>query len=347
MHSRAPLRYLALAMFALAAACNAPSGPSDVAPAPSATSQPQPPADLQVAPTATVAGPAVDDLAPPDGAPVFVESNIPAELQACPGNGLNLLASYEIEPQGISHVVIRYRLNGGTPETTGAWFEYVMAPEGILAALDHFRFQYPDLGADAQVQFNGGAGAFEYMLLATGNDAQQGKWPLGDGTTAELPLTACPQVESYSVHEYGVSSTSAGYGPGCSPTELTFEVIVSGFGQVTNAWLRYEYNVPPNGTSPSTEIPLVPQGEGQGYPGSTRLAATVDVGNEAQGFLGGQGGTLSYNMYVQVDGLGTFEYPAGGPPSVAIQSCLSPTIPPLIVVPLVTPTPTQALQLTQ
>jgi hypothetical protein len=221
-----------------------------------------------------------------------------------------------------------------------------MAPEGILDALDHFRFQYPDLGADANNLFGGGAGVFEYRLQAVDNDSEQSKWPSEDGT-AELPLTPCPQEEAYKVHDYGVSSPNAGFGPGCSPTELTFEVIVSGFGQVQNAWLRYEYNAPPNIVSPSFEIPLVPMGEGQGYPGSTRLAAVVDVGNEAGGYIGGQGGFLSYNMYVQVEGQGAFEYPVGGPPIVTIQSCLVPTIPPLIAIPLVTPTPTQPLRLTQ
>jgi hypothetical protein len=341
MLHRKTLRTLALAVVLLAA-CAPNPGPGDLAQQPTATATPALPNVVQVLPTATES--LVDELAPPPDAPVFVESNIPAELQACPGVGLNLLASYEIEPEGISHVVIRYRLNGGTPETTGAWFEYVMAPEGILDALDHFRFQYPDLGSDANAQFGGGAGTFEYMLLATDNDALQSKWPAGEGTTAELPLTACPQEEAYTMHDYGVSSQTAGYGLGCSPTELTFEVIVSGFGQVQNAWLRYEYNAPPNApaaVSPSFEIPLVPQGEGQGYPGSTRLAAAVDVGSEANGYMGGQGGFLSYNMYVQVAGQGTFEYPYGGPPMVTIQSCGGP----LIIAPIVTPTPTQPLRL--
>jgi hypothetical protein len=345
MHYRNTFRTFALAVVMLtAAACNAPVTAEDLAPPPSATSQPQPPADLQAGPTAAATEMVIDDLAPPSDAPTYVESNIPAGLEACPGEGLNLLASYEIEPEGISHVVIRYRLNGGSPETTGAWFEYVMAPEGILDALDHFRFQYPDLGADAHALFGGEAGALEYMLLATDNDALQSKWPAGEGTTAQMPLAACPQEASYTLHEYGVSSSSAGYGPGCSPTELTFEVIVSGYGQVQDAWLRYEYNAPeqnPGVVSPSFEIPLQPMGEGQGYPGSTRLAATVDVGSEANGYMGGQGGFLSYNMYVQVNGLGTFEYPAGGPPTVAVQSCQLQ----LGILQAVTPTPTQPLRL--
>jgi len=343
MHYRNTLRTMALALVLLAAACApAPETPGDLAPQLTATPTPALP-DV-VLPAATPTDNPIDDLAPPSDAPTYVESNIPAELQACPGEGLNLVVSYEIEPEGISHVVIRYRLNGGTPETTGAWFEYVMAPEGILDALDHFRFQYPELGADANSLFGGGAGAFEYMLLATDNDGLQSKWPAGEGTTAQMGLNLCPQEDAYTVHEYGVSSQSAGYGPGCSPTELTFEVVVSGFGQVQNAWLRYEYNAPPNApaaVSPSFEIPLLPMGEGQGYPGSTRLAATVDVGGEANGYMGGQGGFLSYNMYVQVNGQGTFEYPYGGPPMVTVQSCGGP----LIIAPLVTPTPTKPLRL--
>ncbi len=303
------------------------------------------PDDLAPPPTATPTPDLPDDILPPPAPPTFVESNLPASIPACAGEGLNLVASYEIEPEGISHVVIRYRLNGGIPEKTSPWTEFVMMPEGILDALDHFRFEYPDLGADAAALFAGTPGVFEFMLLATDNDGESSKWPTGNGTTAEMELSACPEEDKgYQVHEYGVSSQQAGYGPGCSPTELVFEVIVSGYGQVQDAWLRYEYSAPSNSpavVSPSFEIPLQVTGEGQGFPGSTRLALTVDVGAEANTYMAAQDGFLSYNMYVRLQDNQVFEYPYGGPPMVSIESCLTPTVAPLIAIPLLpTPSPT-------
>ena len=310
-----------------------------------ACAPPGPPGDLAPQPTATGTPASLDVVLPSSAPPTFVESNLPAGMPACEGEGLNLVASYEIEPEGIAHVVIRYRLNGGVPEKTSAWTEYVMMPEGILDALDHFRFEYPALGADAAALFGGTPGVFEFMLLATDNDGESSKWPAGEGTTAEMPLTTClEEDEAYQLHEYGVSSQQAGYGPGCAPTALEFEVIVSGYGQVQDAWLRYEYNAPVNSpvpVSPSFEIPLQVTGEGQGFPGSTRLALTVDVGAEANAYLAGQDGFLSYNMYVRLLDNQVFEYPYGGPPMVAIESCLTPTVAPLIAIPLLpTPSPT-------
>lgn len=303
------------------------------------------PGDLTPPPTATPTPDLPKDILPAPAPPTYVESNLPASMPACEGEGLNLVASYQIEPEGISHVVIRYRLNGGSPATTSAWVEHVMLPEGILDALDHFRFEYPGLGADAAALFAGTPGVFEFMLLAADNDGESSKWPAGDGTTAEMALTVCPEEdEAYQLHEYGVSSQQAGYGPGCSPTELDFEVIVSGYSLVQDAWLRYEYSAPSNLpaiVSPSFEIPLQVTGKGPGYPGSTRLALTADVGAEANAYMAGQDGFLSYNMYVRLQDNQVFEYPYGGPPMVAIQSCLTPTLAPLIAIPLFpTPSPT-------
>ena len=307
----APWRVLIVpALLSLAAGCSMPLPATDLAPIASATPSPQAP----------------DDLAPVPGAPpTYVESNIPASMQACEGQGLNLVASYEIEPEGIAHVVIRYRLNGGSPATTSPWWEHVMLAEGILAALDHFRFEYPALGADAAALFGGSPGVFEYMLLATDNDGLQSKWPAGEGTTAQMPIDPCPEpAESYQLHDYGVSSARAGYGPGCAPDSLTFEVILSGYGLVEAAWLRYEYMAPmvnPAVVSPSFEVPLQNTGPGPGYPGSVRLAVPVDVGSEANTYLQGQGGHLAYNMYVRLFDQQVFEYPYGGPPMVPIASC--------------------------
>jgi hypothetical protein len=302
------------------------------------------PTDLAAAPTATPVPDPHDDLAPPPGSPpTYVESNLPDSFEACPGEGLNLLASYEIEPEGISHVVIRYRLNGSAPEKTSPWQEYVMAPEGILDALDHFRFQYANLGMEANDLFGGDPGIFEFQLLAVDNDSLASKWPAGEGIMAEMPIEPCADEQmSYQLHNYGVSSTSAGYGPECSPTELTFEVIVSGFELVDSAWLRYEYHAPANSpaiVSPSFEVPLQVTGEGPGYPGSTRLAATVNVGGEADNFMQTQDGFLSYNMYVRLADQQVFEYPNGGPPMVTIDSCLEATATPLSLIPIL-PTPT-------
>jgi hypothetical protein len=316
-----------LAAFGLSS-CEFPTGPTEVAPQS----------------TATVTSEIPDDFAPaPEGGPIYVESNIPNQFPGCQGEGLNLVASFEIEPEGISHVVIRYRLNGGTPETTSAWQESVMQAEGILDAMDHFRFEYPQLGADAFDLFGDQAGVFEYMFLATDNDTNQSKWPQGEGTVAEMPIDPCPdQEEAYSVHDYGVSSTTAGYGPGCTPTEVTFDVIVSGYGHVQDAWLRYEYLAPTNNpvaVSQSFEIPLQDMGEGQGYPGSTRLATTVNVGGEANTYMGGQDGYISYNMYVRLDDQMVFEYPQGGPPLVTINSCIQPTDTPIILIIVPTATP--------
>jgi hypothetical protein len=290
----------------------------------------------------------VDDLAPvPGAAPAFVESNIPESVEACPGVGLNLVASFQIQPEGMMHVVIRYRLNGGVPEKTGPWWEHVMEAEGILDALDHFRFEYPDLGADAAALFGDDAGAFEYMYLAVDNDLQESKWPAGEGTTAQMPILPCPESEAYELHDYGISSQQAGYGPGCSPTEVTFEVILSGYGLVDEAWLRYEYLAPANGpsiVSPSFEAALQNTGEGPGYPGSTRLAVTIPVGSEAGTYMLGQDGYMSYNMYVRLTDQQVFEYPYGGPPLIEIESCVRPaaTATRLILIPLFpTSTPTR------
>jgi hypothetical protein len=307
-------------------------------------SVPLPPEAGQTPATATPTPVGPDDIAQPENPPTFVEDNHHAVFLACPGEGLNLLASYEIEPEGISHVVIFHRLNGGTPQTTSAWDESVMAPEGILDALNHFRFLLPSLGQDAADLFGDQAGVFEYRFQAVDNDSYISFWPAPEGALAEFPIEPCPQeAESYSVHDYGVSSTQAGYGPGCSPTELTFEVILTGLGLVGDAWLRYEYlDAGYVMQGQSMEVPLVHTGEGQGYPGSARLAATVDVGAQANGYLTGQDGYLSWNMYVQVSGQQTYEYPLGGPPVVAIESCLEPTPTPLRLIPIFptsTPTP--------
>jgi hypothetical protein len=317
-------------LLTLVAGCNVPISDVGLAPGPSPTPGP------------------VDDLAPlPDPGPIFVESNIPESLEACPGVGLNLVASYEIQPEGMMHVVIRYRLNGGVPEKTGPWWDHVMQAEGILDALDHFRFEYPDLGADAAALFGDDPGTFEYMYLAIDNDLNESKWPAGEGTTAQMPITPCPESEVYEVHDYGASSQNAGYGPGCSPTEVTFEVILSGYGLVDEAWLRYEYLAPANGpsiVSPSFEVALQNTGEGPGYPGSTRLAVTVPVGSEAETYMLGQAGYMSYNMYVRLTDQQVFEYPYGGPPLIDIESCVRPTATAtrLILVPLrPTATPTR------
>lgn len=319
-----------MALLILSAGCSMPLPATDLAPITSTTPTPEPP----------------DDLAPAPGAPpTYVESNIPASMQACEGEGLNLVASYQIEPEGIAHVVIRYRLNGGSQAATSPWWEHVMQAEGILDALDHFRFLYPDLGAEAAALFGSDPGAFEYFFLATDNDGQQSQWPEGEGTTAVMSIEPCP--EAYQVHDYGVSSPGAGYGPGCSPTALTFEVILSGYGLVDTAWLRYEYLAPANNpvvVSPSFEVALQDTGEGPGVPGSTRLAATVDVGAEAGNYLAGQGGHVSYNMYVRLLDQQVFEYPYGGPPMVPITSCWPPTATPTalplrLLLPTATPTP--------
>jgi len=46
-------------------------------------------------------------------------------------------------------------------------------------------------------------------------------------------------------------------------------------------------------------------------------------------------------MYVQVSGQQTYEYPLGGPPMVAIESCMAPTATAFFLIPLFpTPTPT-------
>jgi len=305
---------------------------------------PIPPVEGLPVPTDTPTPVGPDDIGQPGNPPTYVESNLPDSLLACPGEGLNLVASYDIEPEGMAHVVIRYRLNGGSPATTSAWQEHVMAPEGILAALDHFRFEYPDLGQDAADLFGGQPGVFEFNLQAVDNDGEVSYWPAPQGELAEMPILSCPQAqENYQVHDYGVSSQQAGYGPGCSSTELTFEVVLSGYGLVQNAWLRYEYSDAGNViASPSFELPLQNTGEGPGYPGSTRLAANLDVGAEANSYLAGQDGFLSWNMYVQVSGQQTYEYPLGGPPMVAIESCMAPTATAFFLIPLFpTATPTQ------
>ena len=300
---KTPKSILLIAAVVLAA-CNIPGTTPDATSPPDPTSQPSEPTDL------SGVGPLMAGV-----------DTIEHFLLACPGNALTLLANFELHPGGIQSVVARYRWNGASP-TAYNWTETNLTPEGTGAGYDQYRLTLTDAGSEAEALFGDQSGSFEYQIIATGNDGGVSQWPSGSDVFA-LPVDPCNNAR-FIVEEYGVSDETAGYGPGCSTTEVTFEIILRGVSRVEAAWLEYSF----------TTLPADPQilpdeiiADLRGpfpvstYPGAVKYTSTIYLDDVAPTALSGEDGIMFWNGYIRTDDGMVFEYPQGGPPEVTIQAC--------------------------
>jgi hypothetical protein len=288
----------------LLAACNFPGTTPKATSPPDAPPQPSEPSD-QPGMGPLLAG--VDTLAP-----FFL---------ACPGSALSLLANFELHPAGMQSVMARYRWNGGS-SAAYSWNEIELASEGTRSGYDQYSLTLADAGSEAETLFADQSGAFEYQIIATGNDGGTSQWPSGDDVFI-LPVDPCSDAP-YIVDDYGVSSTSAGYGPGCSPTEVTFEIILRGVSRVEQTWLEYSFvtaDADPQVLPDELVVDLQGPTPVLAIPGAVSFTYTIDLNTDAAAALSGEAGVMFWNGYVMTDDGMVFEYPVGGPPEVAIESC--------------------------
>ena len=294
---------LLIATFLLAA-CNFPGS------TPEATSPPDPSLEPSEPPDQPGMGPLLAGV-----------DTIEHFFLACPGTDLTLLANFELHPGGIQSVIARYRWNGASPPAY-SWNEIELTPEGTGAGYDQYQLTLADAGAETQSMFNDQSGAFEYQIVATGNDGGVSQWPPGDEVYI-LPIDPCSDAPFF-VIEYGVNSTSAGYGPGCSPTEVVFQIILRGVSRVEATWLEYSFSTLPVDPQVLPEEIIVDlQGPTpvSSNPGGVRYTYTIDVDADAAAALNGQAGVMFWNGYVRTDDGMVFEYPQGGPPEGIIEAC--------------------------
>jgi hypothetical protein len=240
---------------------------------------------------------------------------------ACPGSALTLLANFEVPPAGMQSVSARYRWNGAS-STAYNWNEIDLTPEGMSSGYDQYRLSLPDGGSEAEALFADQSGAFEYQIIATANDGSSSQWPPGDDVYV-LPIDPCVGTR-YIVEEYGVSDEEAGYGPGCTPSEVTFEIVLRGVSRVEDAWLEYYFLAPETDAQPvSAEVMVDLDGPvpSHDFPGAVVFSISIDLNAEATPVMNGQAGFLAWNMYVRTDDGMVFEYPQGGPPMVSLEAC--------------------------
>lgn len=240
---------------------------------------------------------------------------------ACPNTALSVVANFELHPAGLQSVIARYRWNGGS-SAAYSWTEIDLTPEGTGSGYNRYSLTLPDAGAEAEALFADQSGAFEYQIIATSSDGASSQWP-SNNEVYVLPVDPCSNAH-YIVDDYGVSSTNAGYGPGCSPIDVTFEIILRGVSRVEEAWLEYSFTTLP--ADPQTlpdEIIVDLEGPSPvlSIPGAVRYSYSIDLNTDAPAALGGEAGQMFWNGYVRTDDGMVFEYPQGGPPFVTIESC--------------------------
>lgn len=295
---------LLIAMALVFCACNFPGSTPDATSPPDPTLEPTEPPDQ------------------PGIAPVLgsVETTDSFFL-ACPGSDLTFLANFELNPNGLQSVIARYRWNGASSAGYN-WNEVELAPEGTGMGYEQYRLTLTDAGAEAAALFDDQSGAFEYQIIATSNDGASSQWPPGNEVYV-LPVDPCINAR-FIVEDYGVNSESGGYGPGCAPTEVTFEIILRGVSRVEAAWLEYSFTtaqadpqVLPDEITADLEGPT----PYPSIPGAVRYFFTIDLNTDALSALNGEDGFMLWNGYIRIDDGMVFEYPQGGPPTVLIEAC--------------------------
>lgn len=293
------------ALCLLLAGCNFPG----ITPEP--TESPNPTTAPEQIPTEPSAGPALTDIMTPD-----------LWFLACADGDLELTAAFEEHPAGIESVVAHYRWNGGIRGDSSDWSEAQLTSLGVASGQETFQLILTGVGSEAHNLFGDESGAFEYQLTATATDGGVTQWP-PNNESYFLPVDPCSDVH-FIVEQYGVSTDTAGYGPGCSPTEETFEIILRGVSRVEETWLEYSFAV--QGADPQV-LPdeIVADLEGPtpvpSNPGAVSYTYTIDLNTDAAAALNGQNGFMYWNGYVRTDDGMVFEYPEGGPPFVTVEAC--------------------------
>jgi hypothetical protein len=293
--------------------------------------------------------PSTSDDSAPDAlqvaaAPSFTEVVLShSVLAACAGVNLSVEAMFESPAEGVS---MRYRINGFSADRSSDWLEVVLQQDDAQTDAFHYSTVLQELGAQAEAILAGQGGSFEYQLVAKGS-GQETVWPAGVEPLLSLPIESCESAV-YTVHDYGPSSTQAGYGPTCTPHQVTFDIVIE--GQVESATLQYQYYAPADEPQviKTFEVQMPASDADPDYPNSGRFAVEVDIDSEASSYMEGESGFLGWNIYVKRTDQQVFEYPQGGPPMIEISACESgdlgvgpdPTNTPLglSVVPAATPT---------
>lgn len=292
------------------------------------------------------------DELPVASAAAFTEVTLShSVLQTCAGVDLSVLATLDSAAESVT---MRYRINGFSADRSSDWLEVVLQQAAQEA---QYQASLPELGVQAEAVLGGEGGAFEYQLVARSAGDQESVWPSGIEPVLSLPIEPCGGGEQgeesaeYTVHQYGPSSEVAGYGPLCTPHQVTFEIVIGGADQVESVTLQYQYYAPADDPQviKAFEVQMPAGDPDPNYPEAGRFALEVDVDSEASTYMEGDSGFLGWNIYVKRDDQQVFEYPVGGPPMIEVNSCVqddlgvvpNPTSTPLglVVVPLATPTP--------
>lgn len=276
-----------------------------------------------------------------------------AEWDACSGEGITIRARVNLAGAELDHARLEYR---AVADSEGAWqpgrMVQVSQEQGSVALeLDLERF-WPEESSPSSLQF---------AVVAADSSGQETRWPATEGEYSAVSILPCDPDQDvqasgtelpYELVDYGVSSSEAGYGPGCEPKTVTFEIVLQGWSSVDSVWVNTTW-MGNQGVAETIERPMADMGFVTEPEGARRYTFDLNIESEAPTNLGNESGQLGWNIYVRMTDNQVMEYPVGGPPIVAVQSCVNDdvganptsTLGPIIAIPLITPTPTQGIVL--
>lgn len=273
------------------------------------------------------------------------------EWDLCSTDNVSIRARIRPGPQGFDYASLEYRISGNASGAAGAARSQRMVQ--ISTSEEQFVTEALISASALDDEIPPGS-QIEFWVIAFDQSGAQHRYPDPSQAPDIVALAPCQddgsveagQTEApYTVVDYGASPAEVQYGPGCSPESVAFEIILHGSGSVESVWVNTTW-MGPDGLSGETKRPMEDLGYTVEPAGARRYGVEIEIEGEADANLHGEYGQLAWNIYVEKTDGAVLEYPVGGPPVVAVEYCgvasaTSTPGGPIIVLPIVTPTPTQ------